>query len=414
MAHSRDPGNGNGEAIRANLNDIIGIESIKLGFFKEVQKTITELKASNIELEQKRRDVQDILNGIPDVVAVVSPEYRVLSVNNAYFETYGDRDPLGRPCYEVFKGDRKPCTSCPLLMAREEGKKVCRQLQSMNVDGENRQIECSAALMPGSGDSPGKVLLIHRDVTLEKEYQAKYFQAERMATVGVLAEGVAHEINNPLTSIRGFAEAMSGYMDRLGKCLKEGQSCTELLDIFEEYLGIVLQECNRCTDIVQNLLGFGHRNVRSVGIVSVNNILLNCLKLLHPKLSRLPEDIITLSLSEEEPCVMGHPGELMQVVLNLILNALYAVEKSGAINISSRIRGSMILIRVSDTGHGIAQENLDKLFDPFFTTKPPGQGIGIGLSTCYNIIMKHGGEITVSSEEGKGAVFEVILPVFEE
>jgi signal transduction histidine kinase len=111
---------------------------------------------------------------------------------------------------------------------------------------------------------------------------------------------------------------------------------------------------------------------------------------------------------------MGHPGELMQVALNLILNALYAVRDSGTIHISTQVRGSMVLIRVSDTGHGIAPEVLDKLFEPFFTTKPPGQGIGIGLSTCYNIIMKHGGEITASSEEGKGAVFEVILPVFEE
>ena len=167
----------------------------------------------------------------------------------------------------------------------------------------------------------------------------------------------------------------------------------------------MLQECNRCSEIVQNLLGFGHRNVRSVGIVSVNNIILNCLKLLHPKLSRLPKNLIELSLSEEEPCVMGHPGELMQVALNLILNALYAVQDSGSIHISTEVRGSMILVRVSDTGHGIAQENLDKLFDPFFTTKPPGQGIGIGLSTCYNIIMKHGGEITVASEEDQGRGF---------
>ena len=148
-----------------------------------------------------------------------SPNYHVLSVNNAFFETYGNRDPLGLPCYQVFKGGDRPCSPCPMVMAREEGRKVCRQLQIMNVDGENRQIECSAALMSGSEDSPGKVLLLHRDVTMEKEYQAKYFQAERMATVGILAEGVAHEINNPLTSIRGFAEAMSGYLDRMGTCL---------------------------------------------------------------------------------------------------------------------------------------------------------------------------------------------------
>lgn len=414
MARPKKRKNDSGAGRPASIKDIIGIESIKLGFFREVQKTINELKASNIELEQKRRDVQDILNGIPDVVAVISSDYNVLSVNNAFFETYGSPPPQGLPCYRVFKGGDRPCSPCPLIMAREEGRKVCRQLQIMNVNGENRQIECSAALMPGPGGTPGKVLLLHRDVTMEKEYQAKYFQAERMATVGVLAEGVAHEINNPLTSIRGFAEALSGYLSRLETCLKEGDSCSELLNVFDEYLGIVLQECNRCSGIVQNLLSFGHRDVRAMAIVNVNNIILNCLKLLYPRLSAHPDGIIGMSLSEEEPCVMGHSGELMQVALNLILNALYAVQDSGTIHISSQVQGSMVLLRVSDTGHGIAPENIDRLFDPFFTTKPPGQGIGIGLSTCYNIIMKHGGEITASNQAGRGAVFEVILPLFAE
>lgn len=407
--------NGNGDPVpRARLEDIIGIESIKLGFFKEVQTTINELKASNIELEQKRRDVQDILNGIPDVVAVVSPDYLVLSVNSAFSDTYGDRDPIGLPCYAVFKGAKRPCSPCPLVMTREEGRKVCRQLQIMNVDGENRQIECSAALMPGTGETPGKVLLLHRDVTVEKQYQAKYFQAERMATVGVLAEGVAHEINNPLTSIRGFAEALYSHLERLGTCLKGGEPCVELLETYDEYLDIILKECHRCSEIVQNLLSFGHRDVRTMSIVNINNLILNCLKLLHPRLSALPPGIIRLALSEEEPCVMGHPGELMQVALNLILNALYEIRDIGTIDISTRVNGSMILLRVSDTGGGIAPEVIDKLFEPFFTTKPAGQGIGIGLSTCYNIIMKHGGEITASNAPGAGALFEVILPLLEE
>ncbi|MGX9367380.1 two-component system sensor histidine kinase NtrB [Desulfoplanes sp. PS50] len=414
MTRSKEPDSESRANSRASLNDIIGIESIKLGFFKEVQKTIDELKTANIELEQKRRAVQDILNGIPDVVAVVSADYRVLSVNNAFFETYGSRDFLGESCYRVFKGLNKPCSPCPLHVASEEGQKVCRQLQIMNVDGEKRQIECSAALMAGSGDTPDNVLLLHRDVTIEKEYQAKYFLAERMATVGLLAEGVAHEINNPLTSIRGFAEALSGYLDRLATCIKEGESCSELLAIFDEYLSILLKECSRCSEIAQNLLGFGYRDVRSMSIVSVNNVIQNCLKLLHPRLSKLPDGLIELSLSEEGPCVVGHSGELMQVTLNLILNALHAVEASGTIHIASYALESMVLIQVSDTGYGIAPENLDKIFDPFFTTKSPGSGIGIGLSTCYNIITKHGGEITVSSDEGKGAVFEIILPIFED
>ena len=396
------------------LDDIIGIESIKLGYFKEVQKRISELKASNIELEQKRQDVQAILNGIPDVMAVISLDFRVLTVNNAFFEKYDIPDPSGLPCHQVFKGTGVPCTPCPLVMAKEGYCAVCRHLQIMNLGGENRQIECTASLMRDADGAPSKVLMVQRDVTLEKQYQAKYFQAERMATIGILAEGVAHEINNPLTSISGFAEALKRRLDTLAACLIEDGDCDELLENYKEYLEIILKECHRCSEIVQNLLTFGHREIRSLSIVNLNDVVGNSLKLLHPRLDRLSPGIISLRLAGQDPCVLGHPGELMQVILNLVLNALYAVKDSGEITILTAVEGSMVILKVIDTGHGILEEHLDKLFDPFFTTKPAGQGIGVGLSTCYNIIKKHGGDITVESEHGKGAVFEIILPYFDE
>lgn len=397
-----------------SIEDIIGIESVKLGFFKEMQKTISELKASNIELEHKRRDVQAVLNGIPDVMAVISLDYKLLSVNNAFYETYSLADPEGRYCYKVFKDSNRPCSPCPLAMAKESSCKVCRHLQILHLNGENRQIECTASLMRDADGNPSKVLLLQRDVTLEKQYQAKYFQAERMATIGVLAEGVAHEINNPLTSITGFAEALTRRLNKLDALLKPREDCAELLESFHEYLGIILKECARCSEIVQNLLTFGHREVRSFAIVDLNDVVRNCLQLLHPRLSRMPRNIINLELTGESPCVFGHPGELTQVLLNLVLNALYAVQESGDITISTALEGSMVTLKVADTGHGIPESNIDKLFEPFFTTKPAGQGIGVGLSTCYNIIKKHGGDITVESELGEGAVFEIILPFLTE
>ncbi|MFZ5813356.1 MAG: two-component system sensor histidine kinase NtrB [Thermodesulfobacteriota bacterium] len=396
------------------LDEIIGIESIKLGFFKEVQRTISELRASNIELEQKRQDIQAILNGIPDVMAVVTLDYRIVSVNDAFHESYPLADPCGRTCYQVWKGQDRPCSPCPLVKAMEGASKVCRHLEIMTFNGEKRQIECTASLMRDADGNPYRVVLLQRDVTLEKQYQAKYLQAERMATIGVLAEGVAHEINNPLTSIRGFAEALAHRMDKLAMCVKQKTICAELLDSFGEYLEIILKECNRCSEIVRNLLTFGHRETSTYSIVNLNDVVRNCLQLLHPRLSRLPRGLIELHLSEREPCVLGHPGELMQVVLNLVLNALYAIKDSGEISIHTAVEGSMVLLKVIDTGHGIPKDIMDKLFDPFFTTKPAGQGIGIGLSTCYNIIKNHGGEITVDSTYSEGASFETILPYFAE
>jgi len=393
----------------ANLEDICGIESIKLGFFREVQRKITELKKSNIKIEQRRQDVQSILDGIPDVMAVLSMNFELLSVNKAFYGIYEGIKPSGRRCYEIFKGQTKPCSQCPVSHALESSTRVARELQILNWNGENRQIECTASVMHNAEDKPHRILLLQRDVTIEKQFQVKYFQAERMATIGILAEGVAHEINNPLTGIGGFAEALTLKLDELREvaaiCNKGG-----IIEDFEEYLQTILKECQRCSDIVQNLLTCGHRERNYHAAVNLNSVVQNSIKLLHPRLSRLVPGIVRLDLISDEPVVFGHPGELMQVVLNLVLNALYAVQDSGQITISTRLIENMVILKVSDTGIGILKEHIPKLFEPFFTTKPPGQGIGVGLSTCYNIIGKHGGYISVESDPGNGATFEVLLP----
>ncbi len=395
---------------RANLEDICGIETIKLGFFREVQRKISELRASNVKLEQKRQDIQAILDGIPDVMAVLSMKFDLLSVNKSFYNIYPGIEPNGRRCHQIFKGRTEPCAPCPVAMALENSSQVARILQILNWHGENRQIECTASVMRDADDKPHRVLLLQRDVTLEKQYQAKYFQAERMATIGILAEGVAHEINNPLTSIGGFAEALARHLTELREAAPGSETFFGIIADFDEYVQTILKECQRCSDIVQNLLTFGHRDVKRLATVNLNDVVHNSIKLLHPRLGRLSPDIIRMELDAEEPFLLGHPGELMQVVLNLVLNALYAVSASGHITIATAVRENMVLLRVADTGTGIQEEHITKLFEPFFTTKPPGQGIGVGLSTCYNIIKKHGGDITVESEYGQGSVFEVILP----
>lgn len=391
------------------LGDICGIETIKLGFFREVQRKITELKKSNVKIEQRRQETQNILDGIPDVMAVISLDFMLLSVNKAFFRTYEGIEPEGMRCFQVFKGCTKPCALCPVTQALESSTHVARNLQTLNWHGEKRQIECTASIMPNADNTPARILLLQRDVTLEKQFQVKYFQAERMATIGILAEGVAHEINNPLTGIGGFAEALTLKLDELREIAARCDKSSLIAD-FEEYLQTILRECQRCSDIVQNLLTFGHREINFFVAVNLNDVIRNSIKLLHPRLSRLPHDILTLDLALDEAVVLGHPGELMQVVLNLVLNALHAIQNAGRITVSTMLRDNMVILTVSDTGIGIPEENLPKLFEPFFTTKPPGQGIGVGLSTCYNIIGKHGGYISVDSEPGEGATFEVILP----
>ncbi|MFP5212683.1 MAG: two-component system sensor histidine kinase NtrB [Acidobacteriota bacterium] len=389
---------------RPTINDLIGIEYAKLGFFRELQDKIAELQTSNLKLARKQRHLQSILDGISDAMVILSPDLRIESVNHVFYEVFKERYPTGKFCYEVFRDKKEPCPLCPVITARDRNQ-VCRQLAIFPVEGRNRHFEITASPIPDSVGKPSHILLLKRDVTMEKEYQAKFYQAEKMATIGVLAAGVAHEINNPLTAISGFAEGLKRRLPRLADKVDD-----DLAADFDEYVGIILKECERCREIVQGLLTFGRQNSADFTFVDLNGVVRETLRLLHNDLKKYDKELICLELDESAPPVYGNSSQLKQVVLNLLSNALYATQGIGSITFRTQQKEGWVSLIVEDTGSGIPSECLGKLFEPFFTTKPPGKGIGIGLSTCYNIVKNHGGEIVVCSEEGEGATFFVRLP----
>lgn len=291
-----------------------------------------------------------------------------------------------------------------MITARDTNE-VCRQSVIFQLNGKNRHFEITASPLRNSEGKPCHILLLKRDVTLEKEYQAKFYQAETMATIGVLAAGVAHEINNPLTAISGFAEGLKRRLPRLA-----GNVDKDLEDDFQEYVGIILKECRRCQEIVQSLLTFGRLKSSDFAPVDLNVLVADTLKLLKNHLKQYPKDLIRLELDGLLPRVEGNESQLKQVILNLLFNALDAVKGNGSVRLRTVSKKEWVGLSVEDTGCGIPAEHMNKLFEPFFTTKPVGKGIGIGLSTCYNIVHNHGGEIIVCSEEGKGSTFLVRLP----
>jgi two-component system NtrC family sensor kinase len=389
---------------KATIQDIIGLEHAKLGFFRDVQEKIAELQALNQELADKQNHLQAILNGITDVMVVLSPDFRLISANEVFHEVFKVDEPIGKFCYQVMHQQGQPCADCPAAVARDTNQ-VRRQLIIYPVNGRNRHFEITASPLPDSEGKPSHILLLKRDVTLEKEYQAKYYQAETMATMGVLAAGVAHEINNPLAAISGFAEGLKRRMARLST-----QAEPDLVEDFSEYIGIILKECGRCREIVQNLLTFSRQKQNDFSPVDLNAVVADTLKLLKNHLKGYPPDLIRLKLSEPLPYIDGVESQLKQVLLNLLLNALYATKEKGKITVRTFTEdGNWVVLDVEDTGCGISSEHLSKLFEPFFTTKPVGKGIGIGLSTCYNIVHSHGGEIMACSEEGRGSTFRVRL-----
>ena len=395
---------------KPKIEDLIGLGHTKLGFFKEVQVKMGELRQSNRELQRERQHVQAILDGITDIVAVIAPDYRIRSVNYSFFDLYPQPSPVDRYCYEVFRGQTKPCAACPLREALDANR-VCRQNAIFSVDGRNRHFAITASPLRNADGLPTNILVVKRDVTLEKEFQAKYYHAEKMATIGLLAAGVAHEINNPLTSIQGFAEGLQRRLATLVETLNDNA----LRSDFEEYLDIIRKECQRCSGIVQSLLTFSPRENAELSPIRLNPLIRNVLRLLHHRLKQYPDNLIELHLTPELPTIKGNAAELEQVILNLVLNALDAVAPDGHITVRTHapISGGVV-VEVKDNGCGIPHDHLPKLFEPFFTTKPVGKGIGIGLSTCYHIIQAHKGEIHVDSVSGQGSRFTVRLPAIDE
>jgi PAS domain S-box-containing protein len=393
------------------LEDLIGIEHAKLGFFREVQEKIAEIRASNKELQARQRHIQAIFDGYTDIAVVVSLDLKIKSVNRVFHEVYNEPQPIGKNCYEVFRGREQPCSPCPVIAARESNE-VCRELviYPLPSGGKNRHFQLTASPLRNPEGKPSQILLLIRDVTLEHEYQARYYQAETMATIGVLAAGVGHEINNPLTAISGFAEGLNRRLPKL-----EGRVDEAVLKDFDEYIGIILKECRRAREIVQSLLTFSRQKSSEFTTVHLNPLIEETVRLLKHRLKDFPDGHIRLELDESIPPVKGDPSRLKQVILNNVLNALDATAAGGSVTIRTYLMNkNWVGIAFEDTGCGIPPQYLGKLFEPFFTTKQVGRGIGIGLSTCHNIISDHGGVIVVCSQEGQGSTFLVRLPLPDE
>ncbi len=263
-----------------------------------------------------------------------------------------------------------------------------------------------------------------------KSTQSKMLHSEKMASIGQLAAGVAHEINNPmgfitsnLGSLEKYISKILTYMSSLEKTLASHEDstvceeCSELkhqlkIDYIRQDIGDLIKEsldgANRVKKIVQNLKSFSRVDEVKMQEADINDCLETTLNIVWNELKYKAE---VKKEYGETPLIKCYPQELNQVFVNLLINAAHAIRERGVIGIRTFVEDSLIKISISDTGIGIPEENLSRLFEPFFTTKEVGKGTGLGLSISYDIVKKHKGEILVESEEGKGSIFTVCLPI---
>lgn len=243
-----------------------------------------------------------------------------------------------------------------------------------------------------------------------RETQQQLVQAGKMAAIGQLAAGVAHEINNPLAGIMGYAQLAAEHIRTRSQT---GIPPSEIIR-FAGYVENMEKQSQRCKQIVQNLLRFARSSTsEELEPVDVNAVMRETLSFLsHQMVSSGVE--LELQLANVLPPVKGHSGKMQQIFTNILINAVHAIKtETGRVRVETSVKDNWVTIRLSDSGEGIPSENLDKIFEPFFTTKEIGQGTGLGLSVTYGLVKDMGGTIAVSSVVGQGATFTVSFPVMD-
>jgi PAS domain S-box-containing protein len=360
---------------------------------------VTEKRA----LEQQLRDQEEfrrhLLESFPDLILVLDlkGKYTFVSARIGELLGYGPEHLIGKTV-EAAENSSPELAALYRAVASGESALTSREYGSQHRDGSWRtMLGMASPLLDAEGKHAGVIISV-RDVTMEKKLEQQIIQSERLAAMGQMIGGFAHELNNPLTSILGMAEL-----------LQEGETNENA----RKQLGILHKEARRAAEIVQNLQYFARPPAPGRSQVNLNELVQRTVQM---QAYPLRKSSITVDFVPEAaiPAIVADPNQLMQVFLNLLLNAEQAIRESrekGTIRVRTGRNPDSVWVVFQDDGPGIAPENLTHIFDPFFTTKRPGRGTGLGLSICKTVLREHGGNIEAASALGGGAVFTITLPV---
>ncbi len=336
-----------------------------------LNRSISELRASEIRYRK-------LVDGISDAVLLIDSQRIIRSWNTAAQNIFG------------WSADEVIGKKTDALLAGTDEWKM--------VNGEEYFIKKNGLMFPGIMRTKllqeGSYVVVIRDATDLKEMkrlEMQLLQADKLATIGQLAAGIAHEINNPLGNISLYTQML----------LKKTEDETT-----KEKLMIINDEANRAAQIVNWLLDFARQSEIKLSHIDINKEISKVLNILSPML----KDIKVSTAFEPLPLILADPGQIQQVLMNLITNSIQSITENGEIMVKTTAEQDYVEISISDNGCGILQENINKIFDPFFTTKEQGEGTGLGLSICYGIIKRHNGSIEVISDVGAGTTFTIKLP----
>jgi two-component system NtrC family sensor kinase len=361
------------------------------------------LERKAAEFEALKEHSENTIESLEAGILVLDLASKVVRFNRALETLYGmsRNEALGRSFADLF-----PAPLCETLEAsmgrawwtRAETSGISR-VNLTNLAGEEKVVKLQVApFVTDEGKSEGTIV-IFEDISLRVELETQLQLREKMASLGLLAAGVAHEVNTPLTGISSFTQMLQQHVPA-------DDPKAALLEKIE-------RQTARASKIVNNLLNFSRQGRATFVPVLVNDVIQDVLSLLDHQLTRARVKV-RLELSEDLPHILGDENKLQQVFLNLILNAQDAMASGGWLTIGTSHSHGAVRVDVADTGQGISQENIKRIYDPFFTTKRAGaSGTGLGLSITYGLIQEHSGQISVESSIGQGTSFQLRFPIYE-
>lgn len=359
----------------------------------------------------------DILSGLVDGIVVTDQNGLVLVWNRAAEEMTGiaSADALGKYAAAVMV--ENPTVVNQIAKTLSTGRSYSDYDAEIAVKYQHpRPVGLVTSLLEDAAGNAGGVILTIRDQASVRELKDRMRRSDRLATLGMIAAGIAHEVKNPLVGISGAAQLMKSELrsaERSGK--RTGSPAGQL-----EYLDVILKEADRLNKVLEGILDFTRLRPLELKACNVHSILDHVL-LLNEENARQSAIVLARLYDPSLPEVLGNRDQLVQVFLNMVRNAIEAMPKGGKLTVVTRMsdqftsvqadgkKHRLMVVKVSDTGGGIKQEHLNDIFTPFFTTKD--RGVGLGLALSYQIVQEHLGTIRVESQEKEGTTFSIYLPL---
>lgn len=389
-------GNGEEFPVEAAISHI-AVEGKK--FYTVILRDITERKRAERLMRQSEERYRRLISVSPLAIFVHRGD-RVIFINDAGLRLFGAvkaDEILGKPPFELFHPE---CHAVMKECIRQllEGRAVVPVLEEriIKLDGTIVDVEMSAAQF--TDEEGPAVLIMLRDVSERKRLQEQLRRTERIAELGTVASGMAHEIGTPMNVILGRAEYL---MERVkDEPIKKG-------------LQTIVAQVERITKVMNQLLSFARRRTPERRRLAMSEVVENSVEIFQERLAR---NRIRVELTLDAACPPAHADadQMNQVLINLIMNAVHAMPDGGVLRLGLLPAGNKIKLTVADTGHGIPPEVAAHIFDPFFTTKDFGKGTGLGLTVVKGILEEHGGSVSVESEPGTGTTFTILLPAHHE